>query len=427
MNYDQAMQYIHGTMRFGSKLGLERMSELMHRLGDPQKKLKFIHVAGTNGKGSTVTMLAEILHNSGYRVGKYTSPYVFEFRERIAVDGKMITKDALCKLTERISSVCAAMEQDGWDAVTEFELVTAMAFCYYEQQNCDFVVLEVGLGGRFDATNIIDPPMVAVITALSSDHTAILGNSIQQIAFEKAGIIKSGSPCVIYPKQPDKTIAQIRQICEERNCSLSVPDLEKLRVLQSDLSGNRFVYEGKEYCQQLMGEYQIYNAITALETVKCLKKQGVEIRDSAVYDGILHCHMVARFEKVSEHPLIIMDAGHNPQGIDALTALLDQMEGRRIRIVFAVMKDKEFSYAIEQLAARADCFYAVSLEMPRALSCDEIVHVAEKFCQKCIGFHNTEDAIHKALDNIGEDCLLICGSFYIMEQAGEVLKSKGIL
>lgn len=426
MNYEQAMQYIHSIMRFGSKLGLERMRELMRRLGEPQKQTKFVHVAGTNGKGSTVTMLAEILQSSGYRVGKYTSPYVFDFRERIAVDGEMITRDALCELTERISVVCSQMQQDGWDAVTEFEVVTAIAFCYYAECNCDVVVLEVGLGGRFDATNIIDPPLVSVITALSLDHTAILGDTIEKIAFEKAGIIKNGCKVVVYPLQPTGALEQIRAVCTRQDCSLTLPDVEALTVIRHDLTGNRFIYKGCEYEQSLMGEYQIYNAITVLETVNSLCQCGLKIPQQAVAEGIHRCHMLARFEKVSDHPLIIMDAGHNPQGIDALTDLLDQMPDRRKRIVFAVMKDKEYGYAIENLAKRAAVFYGVSLDMPRALSAAEIVDVAKQYCKESTAFESVEEAIVDALENIGEDCLLICGSFYVMEQASEVLKNRGI-
>lgn len=427
MNYEQAMQYIHSIMRFGSKLGLERMRELMHRLDDPQKKTKFVHVAGTNGKGSTVTMLAEILQASGYCVGKYTSPYVFDFRERIVVDGKMITKDALCKYTERISLVCEQMQQDGWDAVTEFEVVTAIAFCYYAECGCDVVVLEVGLGGRFDATNVIDAPLVAIITALSLDHTGILGDTIEKIAFEKAGIIKPGCSVVAYPMQADGAMEQIQSVCSTNDCTLTVPDIEQLSVLNCDLCGNRFVYKQNEYIQNLMGEYQIYNGITVLEAIFCLQNQGFSISQKAILEGIKRCHMLARFDKVSEQPLIIMDAGHNPQGIDALTDLLDQMSDRQVKIVFAVMQDKEYTYAIEQLAKRADSFYAVSLDMPRALKAQDIVSVSTAYCKQSVGFESVQDALKKALDNIGDGCLLICGSFYIMEQAMNVLKSEGIL
>ncbi len=428
MNYNEAMQYIHGLMRFGSKLGLTRIQELLHRLENPQKKTKFIHVAGTNGKGSTVTMLSEILTHAGYRTGKYTSPYVFEFRERIAINGNMIEKDALCKLTERISFVCEQMKQDGFDDITEFEFITVLAFCYFAEQECDVVVLEVGLGGRFDATNVIDPPLVSVITPLSYDHTAVLGDSIEQIAFEKCGIIKTPSPVVLYPIQEQGALATVENTAVERGCAMVVPDVNELQVLQSDLTGNHFIYCGQEYQQGLLGEYQIYNALTVLETVELLRQSGLIIARESVCYGFENCHMPARFDKVSDQPLIIMDAGHNPQGIDALTDLMDKMKDRRFRIVFTVMADKEYEYAINALSKRADSFYAVTLaDFPRALDANSIAQIAGKNCKKTMVADSVYDAVSKALMEIENDCLLICGSFYIMEQALSVLKNKGIL
>ncbi len=427
MNYNEAMQYIHGLMRFGSKLGLTRIRELLCRLGNPQKKTKFIHVAGTNGKGSTVTMLSEILSHAGYRTGKYTSPYVFEFRERIAINGKMIEKDALCELTERISLVCEQMKQDGFDDITEFEFITVLAFCYFAEKACDVVVLEVGLGGRFDATNVIDAPLVSVITPLSLDHTAVLGDSIEQIAFEKCGIIKTPSPVVLYPLQESGALATVKKTALERHCTLTVPDIDVLQILQCDLTGNCFMYRGEKYRQGLLGEYQIYNALTVLETVEILRQIGMNISHTSVCYGLEHCHMPARFDKVSDKPLIIMDAGHNPQGIDALTNLMDKMNCR-FRIIFTVMADKEYEYAINALSSRADSFFAVTLkDFPRALDADSIAGIAKRNCKNTIVAENISKAIDNALSNIEDDCLLICGSFYIMEQAISVLKNKGIL
>lgn len=428
MNYNEAMQYIHGIARFGSKLGLERVRELLRRLGDPQKQTKFVHVAGTNGKGSTVTMLAQILSHAGYRTGKYTSPYVFDFRERIAINGNMIEKDALCNLTERIALNSEQMVSDGYDEVTEFEFITAMAFCYFAEQKCDVVVLEVGLGGRFDATNVIEAPLVSVITALDLDHTEILGDCIEQIAFEKSGIIKSNAPVVLYPLQPESAVQTISGIAAERGCTLTIPDTNRLQVLRCDLDGNRFSYRGKEYEQGLMGEYQIYNATVVLETVDRLRRIGFDIKDSSVCYGLSSCRMPARFDRVSTNPLIIMDAGHNPQGIDALVALLDKIKDRRIRIVFAVMADKEYKYAIDSLSRRAESFYSVNLkDLPRALPAEQIATLASQHCKDSKAFADVETAIVRSLLELGDDCLLICGSFYIMEQAMSVLKNKEII
>lgn len=428
MNYNEAMQYIHSIARFGSKLGLERVRELLRRLGDPQKQTRFVHVAGTNGKGSTVTMLAEILSRAGYRTGKYTSPYVFEFRERIAIDGNMIDENALCDLTERISFVCESMKQDGYDDVTEFEFITALAFCYFAEQKCDIVVLEVGLGGRFDATNVIDAPLLSVITTLALDHTAILGDTIEQIAFEKSGIIKTPSPVVLYPLQHKGAISTVGEIAKERGCQLIIPDLGSLEIIKCDLSGNRFLYRDREYTQGLLGQYQVYNATVVLEAVDYLRKCGLNISDESVDFGLEHCRMPARFDRVSVDPLVILDAGHNPQGIDALTDLIDQMHDRDVRIVFTVMADKEYEYAISALSKRAKRFYAVTLhDFPRALSAETIVSLAAHHCKDVRAFTDVETAVSVSLKNIGNDCLLICGSFYLMEQAMSALKNKEIL
>lgn len=414
-------------MRFGSKLGLERMSDLMRRLGDPQNKTKFIHVAGTNGKGSTVTMLYEVLRAAGYSVGKYTSPYVYEFEERIAVDGKLISKDVLAELTGRVADVCSQMVSDGWEHPTEFEVVTAIAFCYFAEMKCDFVVLEVGLGGRFDATNIIAAPLVAVITALSLDHTAILGDTILKITHEKCGIIKPGCRVVAYPLQQEGVIDYIASCCAERGCALTVPDTDKVNLLQSDLFGNRFAYKQNEYRQQLVGKYQIYNGITVIETVEQLRLAGIDISEQALYDGIAACKMFARFERVCDKPMIIMDAGHNPQGIDALTDLLD---GVRLapHIVFGVMRDKEYEYAISNLAKRALAFYAVApAGNARALPPSQSAEIAKHYCKNVSAYSEITDALDAALQSAEDGLILICGSFYIMEEAKNVLKDKGIL
>lgn len=427
MNYNDAMKFIREIMRFGSKLGLERMRELLRRLGNPQDQMQYIHVAGTNGKGSTVTMLSEILQAAGYRVGKYTSPYVFEFEERITVDGKMIAKKDVARIVSLIAPLCEQMVQDGWDAPTEFEVVTAIGFCYFAEQKCEYVVLEVGLGGRYDATNVIAPPLVSAITALSMDHTAILGDTVLKIAKEKCGIIKKGSRVVLYPLQPEGVIEFVRKYCEPYECSPVLPDLHALSVQNSDFSGNSFIYCGHQYQQQLVGEYQIYNAITVIETVKQLRTLSVSIPESAIFSGINRCHMLSRFEKVSQQPLVFLDAGHNPQGIDALTALLDRTD-RPVRMVFGVMKDKEYSYAISQLSQRATVFYAATPKNhPRALAAEQIVADPCCRCNNALAFPSIADAIHAALQNIGEDMLLICGSFYIMEESRAALKAEGVL
>jgi len=232
----------------------------------------------------------------------------------------------------------------------------------------------------------------------------------------------------LYPLQPEGGIRTVDAIAKERDCHLTIPDTDALRILRCDLSGNRFQYRGQEYEQGLLGQYQIYNACVVLEAIYALRQGGLTIPEESVQYGLKHCRMPARFDKVSNDPLIILDAGHNPQGIDALTDLMDKMEGRRTRIVFTVMADKEYAYAIDSLSKRAECFYAVTLkDFPRALPAEEIVSLAKRHCDNCLAFSDVETAISAALEEIGEDCLLICGSFYLMEQAMNALKNKGIL
>lgn len=428
MNFESAMTYIHSRMRFGSKLGLERMCELLSRLGNPQNQLKFVHVAGTNGKGSTVSMLSAVLQSAGYKTGRFISPYVFDFCERIAVNDEMISEEALGRLTERVSLAVKAMETDGWDAVTEFEIVTAIGFLYFAEEKCDIVVLEVGLGGRFDATNVIETTLVAVITSISLDHTKILGDTVEKIAAEKCGIIKPNIRVVLYPIQTQSVLKLVQDTCRTNKCALVVPDVNELSVQDSSLLGNRFIYQRHTYQQKLVGRFQVYNALTVLETVEQLRCLGFSIPESAVFSGIYSCHMDARFDVVSKHPTIILDAGHNPQGIDALSESLAALKNRRLRVVFTVMKDKEYQYAIEKLAGVASSFYATSLpENPRALGSAEIAEIAKKHCKNVFAFNQPEDAILTAYKDMGNDILLICGSFYIMERAKKILKNSGLL
>ncbi len=428
MTEQQALSYIHSRARFGSKLGLERMGELMRRLGDPQKTLSFVHVAGTNGKGSTVTMLSRVLSRAGYRTGRYISPYVFDFHERISVNDTYISGELLAELTERVAAAVEEMERDGWDAVTEFEIVTAVAFLCFAAEKCDIVVLEVGLGGRFDATNIIEAPLVSVITAISKDHTAILGDTLEKIAFEKCGIIKSGGSAVSYPLQPMEAMRQIEASCREKNVPLHLPDVAGLSVLSSDLSGNSFIYNGKEYRTEAVGAYQIYNALTVLETVDALRKAGMDIPAECAEKGIASGHMDARFDRVCVSPEIVFDVGHNPQGIDELCDILDRSVQGGVIVIFAAMRDKDYSYAVSRLAKRADIFFAVApIGNDRAAPSADIAALAAKNCGGVEDAGTVSRALEKALALRKDEMILVCGSFYIMEEAAKYLKNCGLL
>ncbi len=319
MNCQQSIDYIHSLLKFGIKPGLERIEALCAALGNPQDKLKFIHVAGTNGKGSTSTIISNILIKSGYDVGLYTSPYVVDFRERIMYNGSMIEEDELAFCVEKVKQAADSLKGA---EITEFEFLTAVAFVYYELKKCDYVVLEVGLGGRFDATNVIKAPLVSVIASISLDHTAILGDTVEQIAFEKCGIIKEGSTVVTYMHQNRDALKIIAEICKLKNVELVQPENSKLNIIKESVKGTYAEYGEIKYLLPLSGEHMVYNSCTAIETAFSLKKLGLNITNDAIAQGLNSSVMPARCELICENPLIILDGGHNEDCANAFSAFI---------------------------------------------------------------------------------------------------------
>ena len=308
MDYKEALEYIDGVAWFGSKPGLSRVTELLHALGDPQNRLKFVHIAGTNGKGSCAAMLASVLKTAGYKTGLFTSPYLYRFNERMQINGEEIGNDALADIVTRVSIPAEKME----DHPTEFELMTAAAMLWYAEEDCDIVVLEVGLGGRFDATNVISRPEVSVIMNIGLDHTKILGDTVEKIAAEKAGIIKPGCPCVLY--QQSESVAQvIRERCQEMGSSLSIADFSAIRTEFDSLEGQVFTYKGEACAIPRLGEHQRKNAAVVIETVEVLRRRGWKLPQEDVEHGLYAVSWPARFEPVSEEPYFSVDGGHNPQ------------------------------------------------------------------------------------------------------------------
>lgn len=419
MNYQQALGYLHSACRFNGAPTLERMRELMHRLGDVQTHMHFVHVAGTNGKGSTACMLARVLEKAGYKTGLFVSPYVYDFRERISVNGSMIPKDNLIRLCERVRAAADDMTQPP----TAFELVSAVGFLYFAEQNCDITVLEVGLGGRFDATNIIKTPLLSIITAVSIDHTAVLGNTLSEIAFEKCGIIKEDGCVICCPSQTPEIISFIRKVSEQRNNRFILPDRNALQIFSSDMNGLSFAYRDKPYILQLIGDFQADNAATVIEAASALSDFGFKITKAQLHDGLVACKMNARFEKVCDCPPIFLDAGHNPQSVDQLLRLLSPLRTRGITMIFTVMKDKDYVYAIDRLSRYTDHFFAVApTNCPRALAPSEICALAEKHCADTRSFSEVGLAVSTALQTVGSGVLIICGSFYLISEAKENLK-----
>ena len=399
MNYDKAIEYIHSLLVFGSRPGLERISVLLAKLGNPQDDLKFIHVAGTNGKGSTCNMLAEVYKQAGLKTGMYTSPYIVDFRERMQINGEYIPKDDLARLCERVKNTGVE--------VTEFEFITALAFLWFKEQKCDIVILEVGLGGRFDATNVIKAPLCAVIMKLDYDHTAILGDTLGEIAMEKCGIIKDDCPTVVYPLQEGEALDEILKHSDH----IALPDLKQLQIVKADISGNTFIYKDVEYKTRLVGEHQIYNAVTVIETLNCV---GIDIREENVIGGIASATVPARLELISDSPIVFLDGAHNPNGADALSSFMKTYSGEIIGIS-GMMADKNCEGFLREVLPFCQSLITVTVkENPRTISADELCDLAAKYCDDVVTASDYDSAIALAKKKSGgKKPIFVFGSLYL--------------
>lgn len=418
MNCNEAIEYIHSLEKFGIKPGMERIRALCAALGNPQDKLKIIHVAGTNGKGSTSTMISNILRKGGYNTGLFISPYVTDFRERIQYNGNMIEKNELAECVEKVKSAIEMLAENDIQP-TEFEAVTAAAFLYFEKKKCDFVVLEVGLGGRLDSTNIINAPYVSVITSISLDHTAILGDTIEKIAAEKCGIIKFGAETVVYPFQDEKAMEVIRKTCTDKHNSLRIPDIAALSVGEEKIDGTQVDYCGLSYKLPLAGMHMVYNSCTAIEAVKSLERFNIKISDNAIISGIESSVMPARMELLRTKPVIILDGGHNEGCAKALSSFIEKhLKDKRIVMLSSLMADKDYETYLKSVVPYCETFIATKADVPRALSSDELMKSASAYCNNCHVISDPAKAV-KAAVNIThpEDALIVCGSFYL---AGEI-------
>ncbi len=422
MNCNEAIEYIHSLEKFGIKPGMERIRALCNELGNPQDKLKVIHVAGTNGKGSTSTMISNILRKSGYNTGLFISPYVTDFRERIQYNGNMIKKNELAECVERVKSAIERLSVKNIQP-TEFEAITATAFLYFKKKNCDYVVLEVGLGGRLDSTNVINAPYVSVITSISFDHTSILGDTIEKIAVEKSGIIKFGAETVVYPFQDEKAMNIIKKTCEEKCNSLRIPDINRLKIGEERLEGTQIIYDGIKFNLPLAGRHMTFNACTAIEAVRSLSRFGIKISEEHIVNGIECSIMPARMELIKKKPVVILDGGHNEGCAAALSEFVKKhLSGKRIIVVSSMMADKDYLSYLSAIAPLADTFIATKANVPRALSSNELMENAEKFCKQCYDIPDPQKAIvaaHNILQS--DDALIVCGSFYLAGEIRETL------
>ena len=409
MNYEEALEYIHSVCWQKNVPGLARIGELCEKLGNPQKSLRFIHVAGTNGKGSTCAMLASVLRKAGYGVGLYTSPFIVRFNERMQIDGEQIPDAELAQITEYVRPFAESMAEKP----TEFELITAIAFVYFARHKCDFVVLEAGMGGRLDPTNIIEAQetAVSVITGIAMDHTAFLGDTAVKIAAEKAGIIKKGVPVIfggahtpVGAKEdcevdPTACAAVIKAKAQEMGAPYSESRPELIANLRSDILGSRFDF-GKyaDLDIPLAGVYQPYNAATVLAVLEILQSQGADITEKALKEGFAAVKWPGRFEILCREPLVISDGGHNPEGIDAAVESAKTYFKEKIQLLSGVMADKDYAHMAARMSEVACRAFTVRPDSYRALSAGEFAKVFEGDGVPAEGFATVKDAVFAAMD-----------------------------
>lgn len=406
--------YYHSLLTFGMKPGLDRIAVLLRRLGDPQKSLRCIHVAGTNGKGTVCTLLAGVLTAAGYKTGLYTSPYIVNFRERIRVNGEMIPENDLDEVTLQVKEQVEAMRSEGL-VITEFEAVTAAAFLYYKQCGCDFVVLETGLGGRFDATNVIERPLVSVITSISLDHVKILGNTTAEIAYEKCGIIKRNCPVVTASTQDADALRMIREQAQTKDAPFRLAQVGSCRVLADSIRGSEIYSGSREVFVPFPGSHQIENAVTALTALDELKEQGIRIPEKAIRQGFRNAKNPARCEIIAEEPLVLLDGCHNESSAKALAAVLKQyLNGKKIHALMGMMADKDIDAVLTALTPYLSSAVAVTPSNPRAMAAQELMEKIKKSGVPAVSFDSVEEGYYFALNHTKEEeVLVVCGSLYL--------------
>lgn len=414
MTYEEALEYIHGTHKFGKKLGLENIRMLLGLMGDPQKKLRFVHIAGTNGKGSTSAFIGSILTQAGYRTGIYTSPYIQRFTERIRIGGEEISRSELAEIASFVKGNAEKMVGMGGNHPTEFEIITAIAFEYYLRKQCSIVVLEVGLGGRFDSTNVIDAPELAVITAISMDHTDRLGNTLAEIAFEKAGIIKPGGDVLVYGQSRDAEQV-FENACTERKARLFKTDFSDITLHRFGIDGQVFSYKELDGLEiGLLGKHQVRNAALAVDAALHLRHKGYSITEADIRRGLASTKWPGRLEVLSREPVFIIDGAHNPEAAEVLKQTLDDyFPGKPRTLIMGVAADKDYLTMIKTLLPGAKRLIAVTTLTDRALPAAKLAAYSSSYCNDVRISDTIEDAIRISMENVEQDEVICAfGSLY---------------
>ena len=410
MSIESTLEYIHHVKWVGAKPGLERTLELLKKLGDPEKSLKFIHIAGTNGKGSTAAMISSVLRAAGYKTGLYTSPFIIRFNERMQINGESISDAELETLTDIVRPFADAMP----DPPTEFEMITALAMLYFKRNACDVVVLEVGMGGELDSTNVIDTPELAVITAMGLDHTAELGGTLAEIASAKAGIIKSGGTVAVYGEEPE-ALAVFEERCRSVGATLVKADFSKLSIHSLTLEGARLDFGAlRDLFVPLSGSFQPKNCALAVTALELLRGKGYAITDGHIKAGIAATRWPGRFELLKRDPLIIADGAHNPHAIKAAALSIKELLGSTKPVfVLGVMADKDVEHMTDTLIPLAKGFVAVTPSNPRALKASRLAELLRSNGAEAEEADGIPEGIARAISIAGRDGAVVAlGSLY---------------
>lgn len=418
MEFSEAMNFINSFSKRGrSVTDLSRFEALMNKLGNPQDKLNFIHVAGTNGKGSCIRYCASVLTEAGYKTGEFTSPFIVDYTDRIKINGKNISYNEIGNFIEKI--IPAAYGNDDY---SQFEITTALAFLYFEEQKCDVICLETGVGGLLDSTNIIKNPLVSVIMSVSFDHTAVLGHTLKEIAFQKAGIIKNSSPSVLSADNETETVEVVKKTADKMNSKLVIPQKSDIEIITSDIFGNSFKYKNSLYELSMGGKHQVFNAVSAIEALNVLKQNGFEISDERIKNGLRKASIPSRTEIISENPLIMLDGAHNPSGMSALSDMLKNLPKKPIAVL-GMLKEKDVKETLKNIAQYIS--YAVCLDgfNPGAINADELKEIFEDLGCKAFVGENIETAVKNAIKNSAESGVVFCGSLYLTSVIRKIIKS----
>jgi len=405
MNYIETLNYIHSLGKFSFPASLERITKALKYLDNPQDKFKSIHIAGTNGKGSVSAMLSSVFKAAGYKTGLFISPFIINFRERIQINGEYISETDLIRFAQRVIDTDVKLN--------EFEFITAIAFLYFKEQECEVVICETGLGGRLDATNTLGKKIATVITKIGYDHTAILGDTIAEIAAEKCGIIKN-CPTITSPCQQ----AEVLNIIESKAKELYIPDLQKLEISKENRFGNTYIYKGEKYELSLCGDYQVENSLIVIETVK---NCGFDIAYDVVKNALANTYFPARMETVSQEPRIIIDGAHNPDGAKSLANELIKFSGEAVAVI-GMMQDKDYEQVLKSTLPNCKYAVAVAVEgLPRSLTAEKLCETAIKYC-KCETASKYTEALAKAQDKAGNSPIFVFGSLYLAADIRKIFK-----